>query len=69
MLPPQTGDVVEELREGPFGEERRHRWSVHRVYTGGDGWSYVQLVREHDGVTKTLSQSALLDRSQFRHVE
>jgi hypothetical protein len=67
--PPEPGDVFDELREGVFGQARRHRWSVHHVYTGGDGWVYVQLVREHDGVTKTLSQSALLDRSQFQPID
>jgi hypothetical protein len=69
IAPPQTGDIFEERREGVFGQERSQRWHVHHVYTGGDGWIYVQLLREDDGTTKTLSQNAVLDRSQFRPVE
>ena len=66
---PEVGNVFDELREGPFGQERRLRWYVDHVYTGPDGWVYVQLVREEDGTRKTLSQEVLLDRKQFRHVE
>jgi hypothetical protein len=65
---PEAGDLFDELREGVFGQERRQRWYVHRVYTSGDGWVYVQLVREQDGATKTLSQTALMNRAQFRPV-
>ena len=35
--PPEVGNVFEELREGPFGQERRLRWRVDNVYKGPDG--------------------------------
>ena len=65
LQPPEVGNAFDELREGPFGQERRIRWHVHHVYTGADGWIYVQLVREEDGTRKTLSQTVLLDRARF----
>ena len=67
--PPSVGDVFEELREGPFGQERRQRWCVQRIYTGTDGWVYVQLLREEDGTRKTLSDGVLLDRKHFLPIE
>ena len=69
VQPPEVGDVFEELREGPFGQERRISWHVNHVYTGADGVVYVRLVRADDGTHKTLSQKALLDRTWFRSVE
>ena len=68
VQPPEVGNVFDELREGPFGQERRLRWHVDHVYTGPDGWVYVRLVREEDGTRKTLSQEVLLDRTRFRPV-
>jgi len=63
---PEVGNAFDELREGPFGQERRIRWHVGHVYTGADGGVYIQLFREEDGTRKTLSQSVLLDRARFR---
>lgn len=66
--PLEVGDTFDEVREGPFGQARRLRWRIQRLYTGADGGVYVQLRRDEDGTLKTLSQNALLDRTFFRRV-